>query len=315
MQTDPHTRSSEQSFESPLVEPIGPSVLTRLRLVFLHEPIWTIIVGSAIILPLLPHVPFAYIRIPLGIALVLLLPGYATARALFVGRIEATGMYGIGIGFGISIAIIPMVALLLEFSGIAISPESTLPALAVWTIFWIAIGLYRSVEQAADKMTPAAFGVNFRSGGSLSNRIVPITVSLLVAFLLVAVVMSSISRSEQLDTEFFILGSEGEARDYPYAVEPRGDVAVNLGIHNGSDDVQTYFVLVVETDADSAQRRPIAESSSLLVESGATHAEAISWKMPEGLTYGTFRIELYSQGRDEVHRHLTINVDSLEQDG
>ena len=74
------------------------------------------------------------VRIILGLPLVLFLPGYALIAALFPRKDDLDGIERVALSFGLSIAIVPLLGLALNYTpfGIRLSPVFTV--LSVFTI-------------------------------------------------------------------------------------------------------------------------------------------------------------------------------------
>ncbi len=81
------------------------------------------------------------VRIILGLPLVLFLPGYSLIAALFPRKDDLDGIERIALSFGLSIAVVPLLGLALNYTpfGIRLSPVFTL--LSVFTIS-LAISAY-----------------------------------------------------------------------------------------------------------------------------------------------------------------------------
>lgn len=94
--------------------------------------------------------PWIYIRNGLGIILVLWLPGYAFTKALFPSKPSTNAsdksletIVQIALGFGISLALVPMVGLLLYYTPWGIQLTTTVPSLLALTIVFATAGIKR----------------------------------------------------------------------------------------------------------------------------------------------------------------------------
>lgn len=79
-------------------------------------------VASIYVLP--PHVPFVYVRYVFGALAVLFLPGYALIEALYPKREDLDDLERLALSIGLSLALIPLVGLLLNYTpwGIRLDP-------------------------------------------------------------------------------------------------------------------------------------------------------------------------------------------------
>lgn len=94
--------------------------------------------------------PVVILRWVLGTIFVLFLPGYALTTAIFPQK-ELDSLEGIGVSLGLSLAVSPLVGLLLTFTSWGITLTHVLVCLALITGFSMAIGTYRRTKtEAAD---------------------------------------------------------------------------------------------------------------------------------------------------------------------
>jgi uncharacterized membrane protein len=311
MQTEPEARYDEAA---PDAVPADLRLGTRSPLLFRllrGEPVWLVMLAGGTLLPLLVFLPVPWFRIPLGIALVLFAPGYALVRALLGDRYETRGMYGTGLGFGVSIAILPFIALALDITGLGIQPTQTLIALAIWICFWTLVGLWRRYLQARDVqlLLPRDHDDN---GVSPRAKAIPLLGLGAMAMVLLTVLMTSIGDSEKLETEFYALGEQGEARDYPYSVGVGRLTNVTVGVTNLSEDSHSYAVKIVEVGNEEHPVKILAETEFEETSPGDSIERQIYWRMHDGSRERSVRIDLYRDGDPEIHRQLTLNIEVLE---
>jgi uncharacterized membrane protein len=81
------------------------------------------------------------IRIILGLPLVLFLPGYSLIAALFPRKYDLDGIERIALSFGLSIAVVPLLGLALNYTPFGIRLAPVLTVLSVFTIS-LAMGAY-----------------------------------------------------------------------------------------------------------------------------------------------------------------------------
>lgn len=85
----------------------------------------------------------AYLRIIFGLPLVLFVPGYMLVSALFPKKEELDSIERIALGFGLSIAVVPLLGLLLNFTPWGIRLDPILVSLVTATAFFTIVSLYR----------------------------------------------------------------------------------------------------------------------------------------------------------------------------
>ena len=91
-------------------------------------------------------------RIILGLPLVLFLPGYALIAALFPRKDDLDGIERVALSFGLSIAVVPLLGLALNYTPFGIRLSPILIVLSIFTIS-LALGAYvrRSVIPEEDR--------------------------------------------------------------------------------------------------------------------------------------------------------------------
>ncbi|HEY0737074.1 MAG TPA: DUF1616 domain-containing protein, partial [Herpetosiphonaceae bacterium] len=187
-----------------------------------------VLMTLALCLPIVVLLPIPLIRVPLGLALVLLAPGYALSAALFAHRDDLDTVTRLALSFGLSIAAVPLLALALDLLpwGIRLWPMTI--ALAVWIGIWTLIATVRRaylLRSGTAMVSPAAdlpdwwaalsSRQRWRYGGSL----------LFGGALLLWIVAGMPGLAEQAPaTEFYVLGAQGQAEDYPREVAAGQDL-------------------------------------------------------------------------------------------
>ena len=188
------------------------------------------------------------IRIILGLPLVLFLPGYSLIAALFIRKDDLDGIERTALSFGLSIAITPLLALGLNYTPFGIRLTPVLAVLSVFTIA-LAIGAWarRSRIREADRFLVdfgAAFKAvkePFKATDTKINRILSVVliISIMLALSVTVYVIVTPKEGEKF-TEFYVLGPEGKAEDYPINLTLGEGGEVILGVINQEYATVTY---------------------------------------------------------------------------
>ncbi len=188
--------------------------------------------------------PTSSIRIVLGVPFLIFFPGYAALAGIFPARQSIDGIERIALSFGLSIAIVPLIALALNYTpwGIRLEPILYSVSLFIVTASIVAWLRRRRLPE------PDRFTLEFRLslptlGQGTLNRVLMIAVALAV-FGAVATTMYVIVRpgAEEQFTEFYILDSQGKAAEYPEEVRVGEEATLILGIVNHENGVVSYRV-------------------------------------------------------------------------
>jgi uncharacterized membrane protein len=104
------------------------------------------------------------LRIALGLLFVIFFPGYTLLSALFPKRGDLSGVERIALSFGLSIAVSPLIGLILNYTPWGIRLYPILISITLFIIVTSAIGWYRQQKlPAADRLS-----INFKA--SLPDR-------------------------------------------------------------------------------------------------------------------------------------------------
>jgi len=112
---------------------------------------------------------FAVLRYVLGSVFVLFLPGYATVEALYPGERDLSNLERLALSIGLSLAVVPLIGLLLNYTpwGIRLAPVAA--ALTVYTaalLLVAALRKYDALRRRAPRLSEAAIRRNTpRSAG------------------------------------------------------------------------------------------------------------------------------------------------------
>lgn len=191
---------------------------------------------------LVPVLSGSFLRTCLGIFLVLFLPGYALAGALFPAKKDLEGIERVAISFGLNIAIVPILGLSLNYSTWGIREIPVLIEFSVFILLMCAVAYYRR------RLLPEAeaFEVSFKKSYlSIKEEILEKPESKtdkVFAFTLVLFILASMGslayiignpKEGEPFTEFYILGSNKTTKDYPteFLLGEKGTVTVGIINH------------------------------------------------------------------------------------
>lgn len=233
---------------------------------------------------LTPGLSGTTVREVLGLPLVLFLPGYSLIAALFPAKSDLDGIERTALSFGLSIAVVPLIGLGLNYTSWGIRLLPILICLSVFTLIMCGIAYLRR-EKLPENET---FGVHFRETAiSLKADVLDrptskldraLTVVLILSILLsVATLIYVVATPKEGEhfTEFYILGDGGKADNYTtkYVLGESGTVIVGVVNHEYR---QVNYTLEMRLDNKSLQ---LPEN---LTQIGLAHNE--TWEEPVTFT-------------------------------
>ena len=201
----------------------------------------------AITLLLFPLVAFTtgVLRIIFGLCLVLFFPGYTLLSALFPRKGDLSGIERVALSFGLSIAIVPLMGLILNYTPWGIRLYPILIAITIFIFAAAAIAWQRQKRLPSQERFEVTFTVTLPQWAGMSKLDKGLSVGLVVAIVAalgcLGYVITSPKQGEKF-TEFYILGLEGKAENYPQQVTVGEEARVILGIVNHEHQPTSYRV-------------------------------------------------------------------------
>lgn len=189
------------------------------------------------------------VRIPLGLLMVLFAPGYSFIAALFPEKDDLDGIERLALSFGLSIAVVPLIGLGLNYTPWGIRLTPMVISLAIFTIAMSAVAHVRRMSLAAEDR----FFVPFREEVASLKReiqaddksrldraltVILILTILMSVFALIYVIVTP--KQGERFTEFYILGPGGKAYDYPTQVQVGNKSTVIVGVVNHEYALMNY---------------------------------------------------------------------------
>lgn len=209
---------------------------------------------SIILLPLVLLDINGALRIALGIPFIIFIPGYLFIFALFPTRI-----FNIGIGkteriilsFGFSIAITSLISFGLNYTPIGINTKSVFLSIFIFIFIFGIIAIYRWLNTIPEERFTYSFIPIFKKSEKPFDRLLTMVLIMLIILACVSFIyVISNPRTGEKFTEFYILGLDYSAEEYPLDLGIGENTSVIVGIVNREQQTVEYTVemwLVNET--------------------------------------------------------------------
>ena len=190
--------------------------------------------------------PSNILRVFLGIPFLLFFPGYTLMAALFVRKERMDGIERVALSFGLSIAVVAFIGLILNYTPWGIGLETVLYSIASFVLVTSIIAWFRRRRLTDIER----FSVDFNliipgQGGGAWDK--PLSIALLICILVALGVLSYVIIAPKIGekfTEFYILGLEGKAANYPTELAVGEEGRVIVGIINQEHEPVIYRVEV-----------------------------------------------------------------------
>ena len=264
----------------------------------------------------------------LAILLVLFAPGYVLVAALFPGanaegKPEIEWIERIALSFGLSIAVVPLLGLLLNFTpwGIRFAPIVATIALFTGGVGYAAY--WRRMQLPAERRLSLTVDLGVPDWKEYTALDKALTVALVASIVVAGGTLAYViltPRPGETFTEFYILGPGGNASGYPRNLTVNETAGVILGIANHEGASVNYtvrvdlvgVVIVYNASAGFNETVPVSNTTwtwrNVTVANGANWTEPYAFSIPKA---GLWKVQflLFKDGDlSAAYRRLQIYV-------
>ncbi len=162
------------------------------------------------------------LQIVLGLFFALFFPGYTLIAALFPKNDDLERVQRIALSFGLSIAVVPLIGLIMNYTPWGINIFTVLFAVFVFILITATIALVRRRRLPVERRFQVNFqnmanwfSTGWRARSNLDKIIRVILILAIVGMIGALVYMVQTPQIKGEYTEFYILGPEGKAENYP----------------------------------------------------------------------------------------------------
>ncbi|VUT27841.1 MAG: hypothetical protein SYNGOMJ08_00393 [Candidatus Syntrophoarchaeum sp. GoM_oil] len=249
------------------------------------------------------------VRIVLGLPLILFFPGYSLIAALFPARGDLDWVERIALSFGLSIAIVPLLGLILNYTPFGIRLIPILITVSSFTILLSVFAYMRRRKLPED----VRFSIDFRSGFKVSSELLKadtrldrvltiiLIISIIAAISMTVYVILSPKEGEHF-TEFYILGVNGTADEYPTLLKVGEEGKLIIGVVNHEYANYTYRIEVKLNES-------LIQEKSITLSHNETLEYPFSFKANKSGDDQKLEFLLYNNsGVDPYRLHLWVDV-------
>lgn len=269
---------------------------------------WTALTLLSVYLPVVNQTP---LRVVFGLPLVLFVPGYVLIAALFPRDDDLDWIERVALSFGLSIAVVPLIGLVLNYTPWGIRLD---PVLAAVSLFVIAMAVAAAARRLAlpvgDRLTvPAAAALAaarselFSPGQSrLDRNLSVILVVAIVAAIGTTAFVIAVPKEGEHFSEFYVLGANGKAADYPTAFAPNTPQWVTLGVGNHEYRDVAYTIEThafnqtfdPATNTSSVDRTALLDSYRVTIPHNQTDEHRVNFTVPDA-SYNKIEFLLFNE--------------------
>lgn len=263
-------------------------------------PICVLVVVLVLFINFLPD---SWVRVVLGLPFLLFIPGYVLIAALFYRKSALGGIERIALSFGMSIAVVPLIGLGLNYTPWGIRLEPVMYSVSSFIFIMSGVAWFRRRSLPEEELYN--FVIPLRrpklQGSRLDKSLtIILALSILAAVGTLIYTVANPKVGERF-TEFYILGAEtGKAEGYPTELKVGEAGQVILGITNREHEPTTYRVEITINGTKVNDYGPIS------LEHEETWEEPVTFTPIETGENQKVEFLLYKQGETDVY--LTLHL-------
>jgi uncharacterized membrane protein len=255
----------------------------------------------------------------LGLVFVLFLPGYAATAALFPENDQIDGIERVALSFGLSIAIVPLIGLGLNFTPWGIRLDPILASVSGFIVGASLVAWYRRMRLPEDERFAIVVNVELDFWNMpLVDKVLTIGIAvMLVASVVVLAWAGTTPRVGERFTQLALLGPGGMATDYPRNLTVGEDARVLLSVKSFEHRTANYTVAIVLTN--------ITDNTTLVdtwsIDWGDVHSLTPYMAIAQNFTLEhlqyynqTFDFEVTAQGTWKLQFLLMIDGEPVSQE-
>lgn len=210
------------------------------------DDLLVIALASAVLLAVITLLPDAAVRVALGLPFVLFFPGYTLIAALYPRRDDLDGIERLALSLGLSLAVVPLIGLVLNYLPWGIRLVPILIGLTLFIAACSVAAARRRAQLPPGERFTADIRPVLRAARALPWPTIGASAAAigLVLFLGFRLGVLGGSRVGETFTEFYVLGSGGKAEGYPRRAFVGEEAEVILGIVNHEAREARYTVQI-----------------------------------------------------------------------
>jgi uncharacterized membrane protein len=219
----------------------------------------TIISLSILLILIIYLFPDSMWRKVIGLPFILFFPGYSLITFLFPEKRSLDGIERVALSFGLSIAITPLIGLALNYTPFGIRLTPILLSLASFNILFSLLAMQRRVK-TREPFIPeidVKGAVGWEEMGKLDRILTVILVIAIITSTVILIYIIVTPKQGEKFTEFYILGPEGKAADYPTKLRVGQNAKVIIGIANHEYRMVNYTVEIWLVNASYENNRTV----------------------------------------------------------
>jgi uncharacterized membrane protein len=186
------------------------------------------------------------LRVVLGLPFILFFPGYALVLALFPRNDSIDAIERFALSFGLSFAVTALIGLGLNYTPWGIRLMPVLYSQTGFILLMSTVAFWRQSRMPASERFAVGGNVGFGQGTGKLDRVLSVVLAIaMVGTLGVLIYTVAFPKVGEKFTEFYILGTQGQATGYPRDFMLSGGQVVSVGYDDGQSQTGGTGNLIV----------------------------------------------------------------------
>lgn len=186
------------------------------------------------------------LRVLLGLPFILFIPGYILVFALFPTRKTDHGidtLERLVLSFGLSIAVVPLLGLLLNYTPWGIRLEPILASLLIFILCIGLLGMYRWRKTKPEERFTITLSFHLpKEGNTIDHALTIILLTVIIIVIVSLVYVITMPKTGETFTEFYLLGPTGKAEGFPRNLSINQNASVIIGVVNHEHRLVNYSI-------------------------------------------------------------------------
>lgn len=243
------------------------------------------IMALAVLLLTLTPLSGLFLRVPIGLLMVLFVPGYVLIAALFPKKGDLDGIERVALSFGLSIAVVPLIGLGLNYTPWGIRLVPVVISISAFTLLMAAAAYWRRMSLPLEER----FSLHLRQWsdslkeeiraegerGWVDKALTIILILSIIASIAALVYVVVTPKEGEKFTEFYILGPGGKAYAYPTEVRAGDNSSLIVGVVNHEYRLTNYTMEIQLNNTPPPIDFLLNESENKSLENATTGLSAL----------------------------------------
>jgi len=258
---------------------------------------------SAIVILIVTFAPESPIRIALGVPFVLFFPGYTLVCALFPRNEDLDGVVRLALSIGLSLAMAPLIGLMLNYTPWGLRLTPTLASLFSFTLSMSMATAYRRRKLPSEEKFVPSFFMNIPKWRELSRLKKLMSTGMIVGIVAAGGLTAyfvSLPKTEESFTEFYVLGSQGKMENYPTNLTFGESGTVILSVVNYEHEEVNYTIVI------QLNNETLRTIDFITLDHEMKWEEKITFTPEKTGDMMKLEFLLYREGVDEPYRRLCL---------